>query len=117
MANPTFATDFDGGPATDALGQNRLLALIAALTQTTAAALSGGAGAARTSTFNSLGASGSVNIPTAAKAWTVSFLTGTGTIGGKAVPAGFSDSSAFPPAVTIAVTTDSASSAYVRWET
>jgi hypothetical protein len=36
MANPAFATDFDGGPATDALGQNRLLALIAAATQASA---------------------------------------------------------------------------------
>jgi hypothetical protein len=76
----------------------------------------GGSTTPRTSTFTLLSASSSVNIPTSAKAWSVSMLTGTGTIGGVAVPAGFNDSSLSPPAVAIAVATNSASTAYVRWE-
>lgn len=44
MANPTFATDFSGGPATDGLGATRLLALIAAATQTSASSMGGSNG-------------------------------------------------------------------------
>ncbi len=64
-----------------------------------------------------LGASDSQVIPIGAKGWTVSFLTGTGTVGGAAVPAGFSDSDPNPLAATLTIATDSASSAYVRWNT
>jgi hypothetical protein len=44
MANPIFATDFSGGPATDGLGATRLLALIAAATQASATGTSGSNG-------------------------------------------------------------------------
>jgi hypothetical protein len=42
MGNPTFATDFGGGPATDGLGTNRLLAIIAANGQVAAGSSNGG---------------------------------------------------------------------------
>lgn len=66
------------------------------------------------SVFTLLGASATLTIPPQSKSWTVSFITGTGTLGGVAVPAGFSDSDA-GSAIAIIVTTDSASSAYVRY--
>lgn len=75
---------------------------------------SGGVG---TYTFASLGASGSTTIPISAKSWTVSFLTGTGTIGGQTVSAGFSDSDDKQPTVAITITTAAASSAYIRYST
>lgn len=68
-----------------------------------------------TPTFHSMGASASYSIPISAKGWTVTFLTGTGTFGGQAVSAGFSDFDLGTLAVAIAVTTDSTSSAYVRY--
>ena len=68
-----------------------------------------------TSNFESLGASGSFTIPAGAKGWTVSFLSGTGTIGGVAVSVGFSDSSPAVAVAAIVVTTGAASSAYIRY--
>lgn len=70
-----------------------------------------------TPSFHSLGASTSFSIPIGARGWTVTFLTGTGTIGGKAVPAGFSESDPNTLAAAIAIATDSGSSAYVRYNT
>ncbi len=70
-----------------------------------------------TPNFFLLGASGSHSIPSGAKGWTVAILSGTGTIGGKAVPAGFSDGSEQTLAAAIVVTTDGSSSAYLRWNT
>ena len=68
-----------------------------------------------TVSFNSLGASSSITIPIRAKGWSVSFIAGSGTIGGISVPAGFSDSDQNTLLSTITVTTNAASSAYVRY--
>lgn len=68
-----------------------------------------------TPTFHSMGASATFSIPAGSKGWTVVFLNGTGTIGGQAVSAGFADSDTGTLAVAIALTTGSASSAYVRY--
>lgn len=68
-----------------------------------------------TPTFHSMGASASYSIPIGAKGWTVVFLTGTGTIGGQAVSAGFADSDSGTLAAAIALTTGATSSAYVRY--
>lgn len=65
--------------------------------------------------FHAMGASATYSIPIGAKGWTVSYFTGTGTVGGVAVPAGFSDSDSGTLASAIVVTTDSGSSAYVRY--
>lgn len=67
--------------------------------------------------FTALAAGSSASIPAGAFAWTVTFLTGTGTIGGLAVPAGFSDSDAAQLAAAIAITTDTPGTAYVRYMT
>ncbi len=56
-------------------------------------------------------------IPIGAKGWTFSVLTGTATVNGETVPAGFSDSDSQPLAATITVITAAASSAYIRWNT
>lgn len=65
-----------------------------------------------------LGASASQVIPIGAKGWSVSIITGTATVGSASLlPAGFSDSDPNTLLATIIVTTDSASSAYVRWNT
>jgi len=74
-------------------------------------------GGSVTSHFQSLGASSSFNIPAGCKGWTVSFLSGTGTIGGVAVSVGFSDSDTASPSAAITVTTGSDSSAYIRYNT
>lgn len=78
---------------------------------------SGGGLATVTPHFVLLGASGSQVIPSAAKGWTATILSGTGTIGTLAVSVGFSDSDVNILAASITVTTDAASSAYVRWNT
>lgn len=70
-----------------------------------------------TPNFDLLGASDSRSIPVGAKGWTATILTGTGTIGGLAVPAGFSDGDSNTLLAAINVTTDGGSSAYVRWNT
>lgn len=70
-----------------------------------------------TPNFVALPASSSQVIPAGAKGWTVSILTGTGTIGGLTVPAGFSDSDTDTTLVPITVTTNANSTAYVRWLT
>lgn len=70
-----------------------------------------------TPNFDLLGASDSRSIPVGAKGWTATILTGTGTIGGLAVPAGFSDGDPNTLLAAINVTTDGGSSAYVRWNT
>lgn len=67
--------------------------------------------------FTALSAGGSTTIPAGAFAWTVTFLTGTGTIGGLAVPAGFSDSDAAQLLAAITITTDTPGTAYVRYMT
>lgn len=67
--------------------------------------------------FVLLGASQTQDIPFGARGWSVSFLTGTGTIGAVSVPAGFSDSDANTLTINLTVTTNSASSAYIRWNT
>lgn len=56
-------------------------------------------------------------IPINAKGWSVTILTGTGTIGGLAVPAGFSDSDTNKLAATVTIATDTPGTAYVRWNT
>lgn len=56
-------------------------------------------------------------IPIDAKGWTVSILTGTGSIGGVAVPAGVSDSDTNTLFATVTIVADAASTAYVRWNT
>ena len=63
----------------------------------------------------SVGASASGSIPSGAKGWTITFLSGTGTLGGRAVSAGFSDSDTNTTAAAIAYTTNANSSAYVRY--
>lgn len=62
-------------------------------------------------------ASTTVSIPIGAKGWTVTFLTGTGTVDGAAVLAGFSDSDNKVLLAAISVHTDAASSAYLRYNT
>lgn len=63
-------------------------------------------------------ASTSQVIPTGAKGWTVTVLTGTATVNGAAaMPAGFSDSDPYTTLADITVTPDAASTAYVRWNT
>lgn len=101
-------------------GTNFILAFILGALQGILAAGGGGGGGGGTPvtpTFVSLGASASQDIPIGAKGWTVTFLTGTGTVGGSAVPAGFSDSDGNTLAAAITVTTDAASTAYIRWNT
>lgn len=93
-----------------------MLLILRALSSLYTAATSGGSTPV-TPHFVLLGASASQTIPSGARGWTVTFLTGTGTIGTRAVPAGFSDSSEQTLAASIAVTTDAASSGYVRWNT
>lgn len=65
-----------------------------------------------------LGASATQTIPTGAKEWTWGILTGTATVNGAAgLLAGSSDSSDKPLAAGFDVSTDAASSAFVRWAT
>lgn len=77
------------------------------------------AGSAATVTphFKTLGASASQVIPIGAKGYFATILTGTGTIGGEAVPAGVGVGSSNTLAATVTIATDSASSAFVSWET
>lgn len=75
------------------------------------------ASATGTNFFTAVAASSSGTIPITAKSWTITFLTGTGTLGGVAVAAGFSDSDVKTPSVAIAYTTDAASTAYLRYST
>lgn len=60
-------------------------------------------------------ASTSGTIPIGARGWTFAVLTGTGTFGGVAVAAGFSDCDTNTLKTAIAYTTDAASTAYVRF--
>lgn len=69
-----------------------------------------------TPTAANMGASASVTIPAGSKGWTFTVLTGTGGVGGTTLlPAGFSDSDTNTLAASLTVTTASASSAYVRY--
>ena len=68
-----------------------------------------------TPSFNVIGSSSSITIPIGAKGWTVSFMTGTGTIGGISVSGGFSDSDTNTLLSAIVITTGINSSAYVRY--
>lgn len=70
-----------------------------------------------TPNFHAIAASGTFTIPAGAKGWTAAILTGTGTIGGIAIAVPFSDSDDNTLASGITVTTDSASTAFVRWNT
>lgn len=74
-----------------------------------------------TASPHNLAASTSITIPAGAKGWTVSCLTGTLSIvcgtTASALPAGLSDGDANTTAVDITITTASASTAYVRWNT
>ena len=70
-----------------------------------------------TNNFTLLTAGQSQVIPVGAKGWTATILTGTGTIGAKAVPAGFSDSDDNTLLATVTITTDTPGTAYVRWLT
>lgn len=70
-----------------------------------------------TPVFFALGASASHNIPIGAKGYSVQFLTGTGTIGGAAVAAPLVIQSQSKLAAAVTVTTDSASSAFLIWNT
>jgi len=56
-------------------------------------------------------------IPSGAKGWTFTVLTGTATFNGAAVPAGFSDSDVNTTAAAINYTMDSPGTAYVRYNT
>lgn len=69
-----------------------------------------------TPNFVSVGASASSNIPATAKSWSFVLLTGTGTLGGVAVPLGIPVSGGALAAL-LAYTTAGASSAYVFYET
>lgn len=79
----------------------------------------GGAGASPaspvTSNFHAMTASQSFDIPAGAKGWSVSILTGTGTVGGAAVSLGFSDSDPRTTATAITISTGVTSTAYVRY--
>ena len=68
-----------------------------------------------TPNFISLGASTSGTIPINAKGWTVTILTGSATIGGQNVLAGFSDEDKNSPLAAIIISTGSSSSAYIRY--
>lgn len=64
-----------------------------------------------------LGASASQVIPAGAKGWAMTIFTGTGTVGGAAVGAGFAIDNPKTLAITLTVTTDAASSGFVIWYT
>lgn len=68
-----------------------------------------------TSNFHPMIASQSFDIPAGSKGWSVSILAGTGTVGGAAVPLGFSDGDTNTTAAAITVTTGITSTAYVRY--
>jgi hypothetical protein len=68
-----------------------------------------------TPTIIAVGASTTGTIPSGAKGWTITFLSGTGTFGGVAVTVGFSDSDPHILASNLVYVTGSASSAYVRF--
>lgn len=74
-----------------------------------------------TASPHNLAASGSITIPAGSKGWTVTCLTGTLSIAcgttASALPAGFSDGDTNTTAADIVVTTASASTAYVRYNT
>lgn len=78
----------------------------------------GGTSSGTTLVPNLLGASTTVTVPAGAKGYLITVMTGTATIAGvAAIPAGITFSSSRVVAVAIAVTTASASSAVVAWET
>lgn len=74
-----------------------------------------GGGAPTTSNFHAMTASQSFDIPAGAKGWSVSLLTGTGTVGGVAVIASFNDGDPRTTAAAITITTGLTSTAYVRY--
>lgn len=78
-----------------------------------------GGGGSQTVTphFVSVSASASGTIPSGAKGWTFTVVSGTATFGGVSVPAGFSDSDTNTLSSAISYSTSSASSAYVRYNT
>jgi hypothetical protein len=70
-----------------------------------------------TPNFPGVGAGANGSIPTGAKGWTFTMLSGTGTFGGRNVSAGFSDSDGDILLAAISYTTNTASDAYVRYNT
>lgn len=70
-----------------------------------------------TPNFEDLTAGQSQVIPVGAKGWSATILTGTGTINGKAAPAGFSISDNNTLLATVTVTMDTPGSAFVAWNT
>ena len=76
-----------------------------------------GAGQSVTPNIAAVGASGSGSIPIGAKGWTFTVLSGTATLGGVPVAAGFSDSDPNTLVAEINYTTGASSSAYVRYNT
>lgn len=75
--------------------------------------------AAQTVTPNivELGASATQVIPIGAKGWTYGILSGTATVNGVALAAGFTDGDPYTLAATITIITGATSSAYIRWNT
>lgn len=69
----------------------------------------------RTNNFVAVPALTTATIPAGAKGWTITFLTGTGTWGGAAVAAGFSDSDPGTTANALNYATAAASTAVVRY--
>jgi hypothetical protein len=67
--------------------------------------------------FAALAAGETGSIPVGAFNWTVTILTGTATIGGLTVPAGFSDSDAAELETAIEVVTGTPGTAYIRYST
>jgi hypothetical protein len=65
--------------------------------------------------FHYMDQSESFTIPSGSKGWTSTILTGTGSIGGVTVSAGFSDSDAGTTAADITIQTFEGSTAYVRY--
>lgn len=109
------------GPRNEFEALNALCDLMQRQLNATASGGGGGGSATPvTETVISAGNGSTNTIPIGAKAWTVSFLSGTGTFGtllaSSTVSAGFSDSGSNTTATALIVTTNTPGSVYIRYE-